>query len=269
MLAKRTLSSVIIVLIATILILFGGWIYAAGIAVILSIAVWEFVAMFKHGGFYTKPTLTAVIALVAIILRNLADQVFFSMGLVLAIFAICISFIYTYKEHREKTAVPLAVGLAAFAFIVIPGAFLIDLRNMQYGIAWVIVSILPASLGDVGAYLIGSLIGKHRLAPSLSPNKTLEGYFGGICFAGIAGVILGFTYSSLGIDQSPVIITLICVVIGIFAPLGDLTKSIIKRNFSLKDTGNLIPGHGGMLDRIDTILWAAPMTFFLVYFLVR
>jgi len=82
-------------------------------------------------------------------------------------------------------------------------------------------------------------------------------------------MILGFTLPSIGLDVSPLLPIMIGVIIGIFTPLGDLAKSIIKRNFSLKDTGNLIPGHGGMLDRIDTILWAAPLTYFLVHFFVN
>jgi phosphatidate cytidylyltransferase len=79
-------------------------------------------------------------------------------------------------------------------------------------------------------------------------------------------LILGLSFSSFQQGILPLFTTLIGLIIGLITPFGDLSKSIIKRNFSLKDTGNLIPGHGGMLDRIDTILWAAPITYFLIYY---
>ena len=132
-----------------------------------------------------------------------------------------------------------------------------------------LISILPACTSDIGAFLIGCKFGKHKLAPELSPNKTIAGYFGGIFFALISGVIIGFLYKSLAPSITVLTTTLISLIIGIMSPFGDLAKSIFKRHFDLNDTGSIIPGHGGILDRIDTWLWAAPLSYFLITFFIK
>jgi phosphatidate cytidylyltransferase len=266
MLAKRTWSAILIALIGGLLIFFGGWAYTIGIALFLAMATWEFIHMFSQGIYLPRPKLVATIAFVITILRNFNDPTSYSAGLILAVFTVCAVNIWQYKEKSQNAAVNLVIELAAITFIAIPGSFLIGIRNLPFGLFWTLACVLPASLGDIGAFLIGSLLGKHKLSPHISPNKTVEGFLGGIFFAGLTGLILGLSFSSFQQGILPLFTTLIGLIIGLITPFGDLSKSIIKRNFSLKDTGNLIPGHGGMLDRIDTILWAAPITYFLIYY---
>jgi phosphatidate cytidylyltransferase len=123
---------------------------------------------------------------------------------------------------------------------------------------------VPAGISDIGAYFFGSLFGRRKLASALSPNKTIEGYLGGLLTSMItgytAGAISGMYSASFSGSQG----LLIGFIIGIFCPLGDLGKSVFKRQFNLKHTSNLIPGHGGVLDRVDTWLWAGVIGYYLV-----
>ena len=266
MLAKRTWSAILIALIGGLLIYFGGWTYTVGIALFLAVASWEFIHMFSHGMYKPGPRLVAIVVFAISVLRNFNDPASFSAGLIIAIFTICAVNIWQYRDKSQNAAVNLAIELSAITFIALPGSFLIGLRNLPQGLFWTLVCVLPASLGDIGAFLIGSGLGKHKLSPQISPNKTVEGFIGGIIFSGLAGLIISLIYSSYQPGISPFFTTMISLAIGLITPFGDLSKSIIKRNFSLKDTGNLIPGHGGRLDRIDTILWAAPIAYFLIYY---
>jgi len=269
MLAKRTLSAVIIALAAILMILTGGWTFTIGIAMILAISVWEYIRMFNQGGYHPSPITAAAGTLVITSARNLADPAFLNAALIAVFFAIAIQHIARSKYHQDTAAVDFAIDLSVLVFISFPGSFLVDIRNLPDGLYWTLVCFFSTALGDIGAFAIGSLIGKHKLAPLISPNKSVEGYLGGIAAACLGGLATGLIARGQQVEMSLLWATGIGFAIGAISPLGDLSKSIFKRAFSLKDTGDLIPGHGGMLDRIDTILWAAPIAFFLIHFLVK
>lgn len=269
MLGKRTLSAVIIALTAILLILTGGWIFSLGIGLILAISVWEYIRMFNQGGYHPSPIIATAGTLAITAARNLADPVFLAVAVIAVFFAISIQHIARAKQHQDTAAVDFAIDLSVIAFISIPGSFLVNLRNLPDGLFWTLVCFFSTALGDIGAFAIGSLIGKHKLAPLISPKKSVEGYIGGIVAACLGGLAAGLIARGQQVEMSFLWTTGIGFAIGAISPLGDLSKSIFKRAFSLKDTGDLIPGHGGMLDRIDTILWAAPITYFIVHFLVK
>ncbi len=128
------------------------------------------------------------------------------------------------------------------------------------------ISIIPAVVGDIGAYFTGSLFGKHKLSPNLSPNKTIVGYIGGVLSSILTSYALGLIANIYVPGITITASTLIGCITGILSPLGDLSKSIFKRQFNRKNTGNIIPGHGGILDRIDTSLWAGPIAYYLIVF---
>lgn len=122
-------------------------------------------------------------------------------------------------------------------------------------------------INDTGAFLVGCLIGKHKLFPKHSPKKSWEGFFGGLAFNLIAGFIFGFVCfdSFMSIHDSKLILWMITgVIVTVFSTWGDLFESMIKRNVGVKDSGKLIPGHGGILDRIDSLLAVAPATVFYI-----
>jgi len=111
-----------------------------------------------------------------------------------------------------------------------------------------------------GAYFTGRKIGKRKLWPEISPNKTIEGFVGGIIWAVGIGVI--FAYFA-GMEQPMVVVIIVAIAASIFGQLGDLVESALKRHFNVKDSGKILPGHGGILDRFDSILFVMPLLHFL------
>ncbi|MDK2982293.1 MAG: phosphatidate cytidylyltransferase [Chloroflexota bacterium] len=266
MLGKRIASGLVIIALALGLILLGGWVFAFGVAAILAMAAWEFAGLFETGGYAPAKIIlvggTFLTALSAQFSDTLVSQATFG----LVILAIAAYHVLTYNQHAETAGIDLAASLAGMAFIAFTGQFLIQLRFMPEGLFWLLQCIVPAGISDVGAFFIGSLFGSHKIAPQLSPNKSWEGYFGGVFTSMLLGYGLGLLLGTYSASFSGVRGLVIGLVVGIISPLGDFTKSIFKRHFGLKNTGNLIPGHGGVLDRIDTWLIAGVVSYFMIHF---
>lgn len=266
MLVKRTVSALIILIIGLSLIFTGGWVYTIGVALILSGTAWEFINLFIKGGYHPNPypLLLGTVGIISIM--YLDDHILTSLMYTVTIFSILLFSVMNYRRHERTAAFNLTIELAALLFITYLGSYLIKIRFLPNGLFWIGVSIIPAVIGDIGAYFAGSLFGKHKLSLKLSPNKTIEGYIGGVFSAIIAGYALGLIthiyVPAITITAS----TLIGCITGILSPLGDLSKSIFKRQFNRKNTGNIIPGHGGILDRIDTSLFAGPIAYYLIIF---
>ena len=264
MLAKRIVSAVIIIIICMILLYSGGWIYTGGIAFILAIAAWEFAGIFEKGGF-TPAKILLTIGTFLIALTGKADLPQLNVSAFsLIMFTLITYHVITYPKHQDTAAIDLAIGLADLLFVAYMGIFIIRLRFLPEGLFWVIQCIVPAGISDIGAFFIGSAIGQHKIAPELSPNKTIEGFIGGVLTSAIFGFGLGYLLSFYSTHFTALRGLLIGLIIGFLCPLGDFAKSIFKRHFGLKNTGKLIPGHGGVLDRIDTWLVAGIASYFLV-----
>lgn len=266
MLLKRTIGAVLILVISFSLIFAGGWIYAIGISLILSVTALEFIHLFSKGGYHPNPY-PLVLGTISIILTTYLDNpVLISLAYTVTIFLILLLTILNYGHFDKTAAFDLTIELAALLFITYLGSYLIKIRFLPNGLFWIMISIFPTGIGDIGAYFVGSIFGKHKMAPNLSPNKTVEGYIGGVVAATLTGYALGLIANI----YEPVITTnastIIGCITGFLSPLGDLSKSIFKRQFNQKNTSNLIPGHGGLLDRLDTSLWAGPIAFYLIIF---
>jgi phosphatidate cytidylyltransferase len=162
---------------------------------------------------------------------------------------------FTRKESRNAVNL-IAVTLFAIFYIGWFFTFLVKIRFMEDGHKLVVFLLLVTKSGDIGAYLIGSNFGKHKLIPRISPNKSVEGAIGGFVFSIACAVILGryyITWMNFGFILASGIL------IGVFAQLGDLAESLIKRDYEVKDSSVFLPGLGGILDVIDSILFAAPI----------
>lgn len=123
------------------------------------------------------------------------------------------------------------------------------------GVAWVATLLIVTWLNDTGAYFAGRALGRHKLFPSVSPNKTWEGFFGGMAVSVIGALVASLTFFPA---LSPVHAVAVAIPASVLGPLGDLSESMLKRAFGVKDSGRLIPGHGGVLDRLDALLFTAP-----------
>ena len=148
-------------------------------------------------------------------------------------------------------------------------SYLYQTREMDYG-AFVVWLIFISSWGcDTCAYCAGMLLGKHKLAPVLSPKKSIEGAVGGVAGAALLGLIYGFVLGEhMDEFSNPVVAcALSCAIAAVISQIGDLAASAIKRNHNIKDYGHLIPGHGGILDRFDSMIFTAPAIYFALTFL--
>jgi phosphatidate cytidylyltransferase len=170
-----------------------------------------------------------------------------------------------------------AAAVFAFAYIAIPMALLVGIRQQPAGAIWTIYTLLAVWAGDIFAYFVGKSLGRHRMSPHISPKKTWEGAAASI----VASVIVGMLWiqhapgissallriglidprdGMFGLEQPPLWpIILLSAVVNVAAQLGDLVESLIKRGAGVKDSGTILPGHGGMLDRIDAMLFAVPV----------
>jgi phosphatidate cytidylyltransferase len=170
-----------------------------------------------------------------------------------------------------------AASAFAFAYIAIPMALLVGIRQQPAGAIWTIYTLLAVWAGDIFAYVVGKSVGRHRMSPEISPKKTWEGAVASIAASVIVGTLwmqhapaissallrIGLIERRDGIFglEQPQLwpIILLSAVLNIAAQLGDLVESLIKRGAGVKDSGTILPGHGGMLDRIDAMLFAVPV----------
>ncbi len=157
-----------------------------------------------------------------------------------------------------------AVGDGTITFISIfiiclPLTCLVLLRLETNGLQWAAVALLATFANDTGAYSFGKIFGTHKLAPKISPNKTWEGAIAGLCSAIICTIVLTHILNS--IPDTIVISLLLGSAIGVFAQIGDLLESAVKRIANEKDSGNIIPGHGGILDRLDSLIFVFPVVY--------
>lgn len=150
-------------------------------------------------------------------------------------------------------------------YVAIPLSYLIFLRDIPNGRWWILLIFVVVWANDTFAYIVGKTVGSHKLAPRISPGKTVEGAVGGL----LAGCVAAFVYNralSLGLGDAGIVI--LSFVIGITGIAGDLAESVLKRGAGVKDSGALIPGHGGLLDRIDSLIFPIPLLYYVLIYCV-
>jgi phosphatidate cytidylyltransferase len=204
-------------------------------------------------------------ALACTVVQWMSYQAFLACMVVIVI-VLCFGYVV---RPRNINVVPIRIALTYFGIVLIPVllSHVILLSRLAEGVVWVIMLVTTVWVSDTCAYVAGSLVGKHKLSPAISPNKTIEGLVG--CVFGAVLTVLIFKVTVLSVLTLPHGLALGCGM-AIFGQLGDLFESVIKRGANTKDSGGLIPGHGGMLDRLDSFLLTAPfLYYFLVYVLFR
>ncbi|OGO33831.1 MAG: hypothetical protein A2Z16_00345 [Chloroflexi bacterium RBG_16_54_18] len=270
MLVKRTVVALVALPIGLAAIFLGGWVFAAVIALIAGLAAWEYTRLYKQGGF--QPGMLLVVGGAVLLAAGRAWNGFESASWLLSalILATMAYHLLAYERGRDQAGSDFAISLSGILYLGWIGAYLISLRQLPGGEWWLLV-ILPAVwLADMGAYFAGSRFGKHKLSPRLSPKKTWEGYLAGIPAAIIGTALLAGlfqTWTGPGSAITPLRGALVGLVMGVLTTLGDLGESMIKRQVGVKDSGNLLPGHGGVFDRIDSWLWGGVIGYYLVVWL--
>jgi phosphatidate cytidylyltransferase len=257
-----------------VLIYFGGWFYFIAFAALLSIAVFEFSSLLSRLGMLVPASLVIPLCILLWLSPDQVQQMLIGKSNMLSnVEAVVLSFVLLVTlamalwlyEKRVAVQTPQS-WMAALGVVVLMGwlgSHFFRLRGLpENAVEWTTLTMLSTWIADSGAYVFGKTLGKHKLAPRLSPNKTIEGYIGGIISGTLFTVLIGY-FMNL-----PLLLVVITgLLISIVSPLGDLGVSLLKRAVGVKDSGNLLPGHGGAFDRIDSLMWSVTLVYYLVYFL--
>lgn len=273
--AKRLITAAIAIPIGVfIVILDNPHILAVVTALLSVIAVFELLSAAKYTAHRTISFISLVYSTLLPIMfcyesvRKFAIPVSFAF-LTLMCFAALV---------RHKTIRFEQIGLISLVSICIPLAFstlaFFRFRFVEHGTFFIVYSLVVAWIADGGAYFAGTFFGKHKLCPEISPKKTWEGFFGGLVSAVVFAILLGFGYElwdkiftgEQHFTVNVLVLGIIAVVCTFLGVLGDLVASLLKRQCGVKDFGNILPGHGGIMDRFDSVLFVAPFVYIAIQY---
>jgi phosphatidate cytidylyltransferase len=262
-LATRSLTAVFFVIAIVGSALLGQNVFSGLLLIITIYSINEFVSLVKNEN--NQPSVWATLLVGGITYSTLAAH---AMGLIattsiiVIIPVIFLIFIAELWRNKARPFINIALSLTAVVYIAIPFGLMMYFFNpvvlsgpMHYGIVLGFLVILW--LNDTGAYFVGSMVGKHKLFERISPGKTWEGSAGGAVFALLTAWGISFVFKQLDVKQW----MLLALLIVISGTLGDLIESMLKRSLGIKDSGSILPGHGGLLDRFDAVLLSAPFVF--------
>jgi len=262
----RFRSSVILLIVAISTIVLGGNVLFATIMTISLIGMMELYRTVKLNKSLGILGYVACIVLDLLILFQLEQ---FNMLLFIT-FLLLLMMIYVFAFPKYR-AEEIAVVFFGLFYVAVMLSFVYKVRMLDDGELLVWLIFIGAWGSDTCAYCVGTQIGKHKILPKLSPKKSLEGCIGGV----VGAALLGFLYATVfkdsikGVQNPQLAYALICGASSVIAQLGDLAASAIKRNHEIKDFGNLLPGHGGILDRFDSIIFVAPIVYYLAEIFIK
>lgn len=276
-LLQRILSSIVLLPIIALIVWWGEPLVSATVILIAVIALHELFGLFRSGGYQPRRSagyLSVSMFVIAAALRARVGLDWTGLALVTSIIAsLSVELPRRNRQHELlhwsltlSGATYIGWTLAHFVLLraieapLNPGGWLSFLR-LEPGAAWIVFVLAITFLSDTGAYFTGRLLGQHRMAPYISPKKSWEGAIGGLVSATLTGVLLVYL---LGLPIPLWIGALLGCVGSIAGQAGDLAESLIKRQVDIKDSGRIIPGHGGILDRIDSLLFTAPVLYYLI-----
>jgi len=269
MVAKRIITGLLIGIGAGVLIWLGDpWVTAA-VCLVSALAAHEFYRIVKNENIQPLTwlgllfsVLFAVHAFVqAHTIGFLRVSSWFSLTLLITAITVIPLLWLLFKQNREHAFINWGWTVAGVLYTGWLLSFYIYIRTMENGFGWLFLVLGCTALCDVFAYAVGSNLGRHPLASSISGGKTIEGSIGGLAASIIFAIVISLLFNlPLNYWQ----MALAGIIIAVFAQLGDLVESLLKRNMKTKDTGDVLPGHGGILDRIDSHLLIAPVAYYLI-----
>jgi phosphatidate cytidylyltransferase len=269
-LRKRLISSVIAVPVVAVIIWFGGhWGFAAFAAVWGAGGAYEYYNILKRSRGVDPLTYFGLVWIILLIISpNFATLPHFGSispaSVILASGIILPLLILLWRKGKENAFANWAWTVGGILYIGWLVSYLVALRIVDHGRDWVLLTMVCTFTSDSCAYLIGRTFGRHKLAPFISPHKTWEGTIGGLLPAVAVTVLLVWL---LKLPVGYGLAVLLGVLLSGMGQLGDLVKSLFKRNMEIKDSGNVLPGHGGFLDRMDSVVFAGVTVYFFVLFI--
>jgi len=264
---KRWLTAGIAIPILIYLIGFGPrWLFYLLLCVVSCICLHEFFRL-------TSPKLPRIPRVLAFSLCFLFPALF-SQGLIPLAFAVlCFAvmivlgfYLFSEAGRRKEVFEGTAAVVVGFVYAGLPVSLLVLVDRAPRGNVWIFFLLVIIFLGDTAALYCGRLLGKHKLYATVSPGKTWEGAAGGFVISVLAGIIFSRVFK---LHDSVWTMAMISGVIAIAGQVGDLAESMIKRNYGVKDSGTILPGHGGFLDRVDALLFAIPVFYAFLSWSIR
>ncbi len=255
-LGQRIITALIAIPVVLAIVWLGGWWAFAAATIVVILGAYELHRMMLHEGYHPLILISLALSVLFLVAAMLPQLRLLLLESGLGI-ALLVTFpLLFFRKKLEGAMVDWSLTLAIAIYLGWPLSLFPLLRGFQVGISpgfwWVLTVLLGVWGFDTGAFFTGHFIGRHKLAPNISPAKTWEGVIGGMILSITAALL--FTTLPLGVPWYLAI--LLGILIGVAATLGDLAESLIKRQTHVKDSGQIMPGHGGILDRIDSMLFA-------------
>lgn len=264
MILTRLKTAIILLTIGLTATFLGGWFYFAFIAFLLLQASREFSAIYKKGGFNPNSIILIFSVFVLVLFRYFFEFKYSDLLLALIFLVSMAAFTIKYETSQQQSPIDLAITLFGVLYFGWVGSYFISVMSLDGGKWWLLLCMLIIAIADSGAYFVGRKIGKNKMSPKTSPKKTWEGYFGGVLVGIVGGLLIGLLFHQFNPNINIFNSLSLGAVLSIITPLGDLGESMIKRHLNVKDTGNLLPGHGGVMDRIDTWVWAVCIGYYFI-----
>jgi phosphatidate cytidylyltransferase len=271
---KRVLTALILIPLVLLLVFLGpGWLFTLAVAAIAALAAWEFLGLAEKSG-ATPPRIAVLVAVLALFAGNFVwdqrDQTTALLGILsLALLVYC-----TFFRPVEQMMADASTSIFCLFYVGMTLVALLALREEANGPSLLAFLFCVVWAGDTAALYVGRAWGRHKMAPTLSPNKTWEGTLGSVVGSLLAtGLLLGLARLFdlwdkvwLSYPEDLWYWLGLAIVVNVAAQAGDLAESALKRSAGVKDSGSLLPGHGGVLDRIDALLLAAPVLWCVLVF---
>lgn len=258
---QRIITAIIAAAIFLPIVIIGGYPIIFLAYLLASVALYELLKM-RNLKLFSFPGILSLLVLWIFLLPNEFEYVSMNIGytkIEIALFAILLFLTYTVATKNKFTFDDVAFSIMAIIYIGLGFFYFVETREVG-GLVYIFYSLFIIWATDSGAYFLGRAFGKRKLWPEISPNKTVEGFLGGILCA-VVVAILFILFADMGTSVLKLI--LITIFLSIFGQIGDLVESALKRHYGVKDSGHILPGHGGILDRFDSLLFVWPLLHFL------
>ncbi|MBR4515562.1 MAG: phosphatidate cytidylyltransferase [Lachnospiraceae bacterium] len=260
MFKTRLLSGIVLVILIAAALIPGGYVTLAAMLIISYIGVFELLRVY---GLETRPIgWVSYVATGVLYVLLACDWGAYVLPLIIAFIIVLLGvYVFAYPSYTDKEVM---VALFSFMYVALMLSYVYRIRQLANGGALVVMVFICSWVNDTLAYCAGVTMGKHKMSPKLSPKKSIEGLIGGLLGSFLVGLGYGFFFAKQveAIDHAPIIFAVAGLLGAAVSVIGDLAASAIKRNNDIKDYGTLIPGHGGILDRFDSIIITAPIVYY-------
>lgn len=266
MFKTRFISGAVLVVLAVAILYVGGYLTGAAMLALSMGGMGELLRVYK---LHNRPVgfVAYIAAALYYCLLFLDRQEYIIPLMIVFVLSVLALYVLCFPTYRDTDAM---AAVLAFFYVAFMLSYVYLIRELKYGGGLVVMLFICSWINDTCAYCVGVKLGKHKMTPKLSPKKSIEGLIGGIAGAALVAGIYGIFFSKYvyELDNGPWIFALIGAIGAVIAVIGDLAASAIKRNNDIKDYGRLIPGHGGIMDRFDSMIFTAPVIYYCFVYMI-